>query len=105
MVTTYLAVLKYKGMLAELDWHYVILDEGHKIRNPAAKVSMAVKAIHTPHRIVLTGSPMQNNLQELWSLFDFINPGMLGELPTFLDHFANPIIQGGYMNATPMQVN
>lgn len=47
---------------------------------------------------------MQNNLQELWSLFDFVVPGMLGSLPAFLEHFANPIVQGGYSNATPMQV-
>lgn len=47
---------------------------------------------------------MQNNLQELWSLFDFIIPGMLGTLSTFVEHFANPIMQGGYANATPMQV-
>lgn len=48
---------------------------------------------------------MQNNLQELWSLFDFIVPGMLGALPTFMEHFAQPIMQGGYANATPMQVS
>lgn len=104
ILTTYLGILKYKGIMKELDWHYIILDEGHKIRNPGAKVSVAVKEFRTPHRIMLTGSPMQNNLQELWSLFDFIVPGMLGALPTFMEHFAQPIMQGGYANATPMQV-
>lgn len=98
-------MLKYKGNLIEYNWHYLILDEGHKIRNPSAKISVAVKAIRTPHRLMLTGSPMQNNLQELWSLFDFTNPGMLGTLITFTEHFANPIVQGGFANATPMQVS
>lgn len=48
---------------------------------------------------------MQNNLQELWSLFDFIVPGKLGTQQIFTDHFATPIIQGGYTNASPIQVN
>lgn len=103
LITSYSGILKYKGILTELNWHYVILDEGHKIRNPNAKVSIAAKEFRTPHRIMLTGSPMQNNLQELWSLFDFTNPGMLGSLQIFMEHFANPILQGGYANATYMQ--
>uniref|UniRef100_A0A1Y1KDE8 DNA repair and recombination protein RAD54-like n=1 Tax=Photinus pyralis TaxID=7054 RepID=A0A1Y1KDE8_PHOPY len=103
LITTYSGVLKYKGYLSELPWHYLILDEGHKIRNHNAKVSIAIKQLTTPHRIMLTGSPMQNNLQELWSLFDFIVPGMLGNLTTFMEHVATPIMQGGYTNATPMQ--
>lgn len=104
MVTTYLGILKYKGNLLEHNWHYIVLDEGHKIRNPTAKVSIATKQIRTPHRLLLTGSPMQNNLTELWSLFDFTNPGMLGNLTTFQEHFANPILHGGFANSTPMQV-
>ncbi|EFA07002.2 DNA excision repair protein ERCC-6 [Tribolium castaneum] len=103
LVTSYGGILKYKENLAQFEWHYVILDEGHKIRNPNAKVSVAVKKFRTPHRLMLTGSPMQNNLQELWSLFDFTNPGMLGNLATFMEHFNNPIVQGGFANATPMQ--
>ncbi|XP_044263689.1 DNA excision repair protein ERCC-6-like [Tribolium madens] len=103
LVTSYGGILKYKENLTQFEWHYVILDEGHKIRNPNAKVSVAVKKIRTPHRLMLTGSPMQNNLQELWSLFDFTNPGMLGNLNTFMEHFNNPIVQGGFANATPMQ--
>lgn len=58
----------------------------------------------TPHRLILTGSPLQNNLQELWSLFDFVFPGKLGTLPIFLEQFSVPITQGGYANATSVQV-
>ncbi|XP_066151496.1 DNA excision repair protein ERCC-6-like [Euwallacea fornicatus] len=103
LVTTYAGILKYKGNICEHHWHYLVLDEGHKIRNPSAKATIAVKEIRTPHRIMLTGSPMQNNLTELWSLFDFTNPGMLGNLPTFTEHFSQPILQGGFANASPMQ--
>lgn len=103
LVTTYLGILKYKGNLVDHHWHYLVLDEGHKIRNATAKITVAVKQIKTPHRILLSGSPMQNNLQELWSLFDFTNPGVLGTLNTFTEYFSNPIIQGGFANASPMQ--
>jgi len=58
----------------------------------------------TPHRIILSGSPIQNNLRELWSLMDFVFPGKLGTLPDFMQHFAVPIVQGGYSNATDVQV-
>ncbi|KYQ51971.1 DNA excision repair protein ERCC-6 [Trachymyrmex zeteki] len=103
LITSYNGVLKHKDLLMSSQWHYVILDEGHKIRNPQAKVSRAVKRFATPHRLLLTGSPMQNSLKELWSLFDFILPGKLGTLPVFIEHCAIPITRGGYANATPLQ--
>lgn len=58
----------------------------------------------TPHRVILSGSPIQNNLKELWSLMDFVFPGKLGTLPDFMQHFAVPIVQGGYSNASDVQV-
>lgn len=58
----------------------------------------------TPHRFILSGSPMQNNLKELWSLFDFVFPGKLGTLPVFMEQFSVPITMGGYSNASPVQV-
>lgn len=90
--------------LTKYVWHYIILDEGHKIRNPDSQITNAVKQIKTPHRLILSGSPMQNNLKELWSLFDFIFPGKLGTLPVFMSEFAVPITQGGYTNASQVQI-
>ena len=87
------------------NWHYVILDEGHKIRNPDAKITLVAKCFRTPHRIILSGSPIQNNLKELWSLFDFIFPGKLGTLTAFMENFAVPIVHGGYANANDVQVH
>ena len=63
-----------------------------------------VSQFRTPHRIILSGSPMQNNLRELWSLFDFVFPGKLGTLPVFMTEFSVPITMGGYSNATKVQV-
>ncbi|KAI1718916.1 DNA repair protein rhp26 [Ditylenchus destructor] len=60
--------------------------------------------VRTPHRLILSGSPMQNNLKELWSLIDFIYPGRLGSLKEFVEKFSIPITQGGYANATSIQV-
>ncbi|XP_014212607.1 DNA excision repair protein ERCC-6-like [Copidosoma floridanum] len=103
LVTSYSGVLIHKELIVKFKWHYVILDEGHKIRNPEAKVTKVVKKFLTPHRILLTGSPMQNSLKELWSLFDFILPGKLGTLPVFMEHCAGPITRGGYANASRLQ--
>lgn len=78
--------------------------QGHKIRNPDADVTLVAKQVATVHRIIMTGTPIQNRLQELWSLFDFVFPGKLGTLPVFKAQFALPIQFGGYANASAVQV-
>uniref|UniRef100_A0A3P8NY72 DNA excision repair protein ERCC-6 n=1 Tax=Astatotilapia calliptera TaxID=8154 RepID=A0A3P8NY72_ASTCA len=105
LITSYSAVRNMQETLQLYDWHYIILDEGHKIRNPNAGVTVACKQFRTPHRFILSGSPMQNNLKELWSLFDFVFPGKLGTLPVFMEQFSVPITMGGYSNASPVQVH
>ncbi|KAM9847677.1 DNA excision repair protein ERCC-6 [Aulostomus maculatus] len=104
LITSYSAVRNMQDTLQRYEWHYIILDEGHKIRNPNAGVTTACKQFRTPHRFILSGSPMQNNLKELWSLFDFVFPGKLGTLPVFMEQFSVPITMGGYSNASPVQV-
>ncbi|KAL8186660.1 UNVERIFIED_CONTAM: DNA excision repair protein ERCC-6 [Gekko kuhli] len=104
LITSYSFIRLLQDSIHGYDWHYVILDEGHKIRNPNAAVTVACKQFRTPHRIILSGSPMQNNLKELWSLIDFVFPGKLGTLPVFMEQFSVPITMGGYANASPVQV-
>ncbi|KAM5320816.1 DNA excision repair protein ERCC-6 isoform 4-T5 [Glossophaga mutica] len=104
LITSYSYIRLMQDDISRHDWHYVILDEGHKIRNPNAAITLACKQFRTPHRIIVSGSPMQNNLRELWSLFDFIFPGKLGTLPVFMEQFSVPITMGGYSNASPVQV-
>uniref|UniRef100_A0A671PQ56 DNA excision repair protein ERCC-6 n=1 Tax=Sinocyclocheilus anshuiensis TaxID=1608454 RepID=A0A671PQ56_9TELE len=104
LITSYSYIRIMQDYIQKYDWHYVILDEGHKIRNPNAGVTMACKQFRTPHCFILSGSPMQNNLKELWSLFDFVFPGKLGTLAIFLEQFSVPITMGGYANASPVQV-
>ncbi|KAJ2945865.1 hypothetical protein O0L34_g4771 [Tuta absoluta] len=103
LLITYAGIVRYSADLLARKWHYLILDEGHKIRNPETQVSKYVKKFQTPHKLLITGSPMQNSLQELWSLFDFMRPGLLGTYNAFMEHFAQPITQGGYANATDLQ--
>ncbi|CEP17812.1 hypothetical protein [Parasitella parasitica] len=104
VITTYSGVQNYREILLKHRWGYVVLDEGHKIRNPDSGTTLAIKQFKTPHRIILSGTPIQNNLKELWSLFDFIFPGRLGTLPIFQTQFSVPIGIGGYANATNVQV-
>jgi DNA excision repair protein ERCC-6 len=104
LVTTYASVQIYGDMLATIDWGYAVLDEGHKIRNPNAAVTIACKELRTPNRIILSGTPIQNNLVELWSLFDFVYPMRLGTLVDFRMQIEVPIKIGGYANASHLQI-
>ena len=104
LIVSYTGIRGHLKDLLRFNWHYLILDEGHKIRNPEAQITVAVKRFPTPHRLILSGSPIQNSLKELWSLFDFVFPGKLGTLPVFMMEFAVPITQGGYSNANKLEV-
>ena len=77
VITTYALAQRY-GWLAEYNWNYVILDEAQAIKNPGTKQTRAVKKIPASNRIAMTGTPVENRLSDLWSLFDFVNPGLLG---------------------------
>ncbi|MCJ1350861.1 MAG: hypothetical protein MMC33_000842 [Icmadophila ericetorum] len=104
LVTTYAGLQSHAELLIPIDWEYAVLDEGHKIRNPNAAITIYCKELRTANRIILSGTPMQNNLVELWSLFDFIFPMRLGTLVNFRNQFEIPIKQGGYANASNLQV-
>ncbi|KAF5855669.1 hypothetical protein ETB97_008819 [Aspergillus alliaceus] len=104
LVTTYSGLQTYTPLLIPVEWGCAVLDEGHKIRNPNTSITIHCKELRTPHRIILSGTPMQNNLTELWSLFDFVFPMRLGTLVNFRNQFEFPIRQGGYANASNLQV-
>lgn len=104
LVTTYSGLQTYAELLIPTDWEYAVLDEGHKIRNPNTAITIYCKELRTHNRVILSGTPMQNNLTELWSLFDFVFPMRLGTLVNFRNQFEIPIKQGGYANASNLQV-
>ncbi|CAO1598479.1 DNA repair protein rhp26 [Xanthoria calcicola] len=104
LVTTYTGMQTYAELLIPVEWEYAVLDEGHKIRNPNTAITIYCKELRTANRVILSGTPMQNNLVELWSLFDFVFPMRLGTLVNFRSQFEIPIRQGGYANASNLQV-
>jgi len=103
LVTTYSGLQTYAEFLIPTEWECAILDEGHKIRNPNTAITIHCKELRTPNRIILSGTPMQNNLTELWSLFDFVFPMRLGTLVNFRNQFEFPIKRGGYANASNLE--
>jgi non-specific serine/threonine protein kinase len=95
-ITTYAMVLRLDG-LKQIKWSVVLLDEAQAIKNPAAKQSKSIKQLDSRMRVVMTGTPIENNLINLWSLFDFLNRGLLGtirEFSAFAKRLAND--PGGY---------
>ena len=91
VITSYDICRNDVDVIVALNWNYCVLDEGHLIKNPKAKVTQAVKRLSSNHRLILSGTPIQNNVFELWSLFDFLMPGFLGTEKVFHDRFAKPI--------------
>jgi SNF2 family DNA or RNA helicase len=91
IIGTYATIRNDASLLREIDWRYVILDEAHFIKNSAAATTKAIKTIPARHRLALTGTPIQNRLTELWSLFDFLMPEFLGRQMRFRENYEDPI--------------
>ncbi|KAI5958274.1 MOT1 [Candida theae] len=91
VVTSYDVSRNDVEFLSSIDYNYCVLDEGHIIKNANSKLSKSVKRIKAEHRLILSGTPIQNNVLELWSLFDFLMPGFLGTEKVFHEKFAKPI--------------
>ncbi len=95
VLTSYPILIRDEEKLAQQPWHYVILDEAHAIKNRKSRVHQSVRAMDSRHRLCLTGTPVENHLGELWSLFDFLNPGLLGSEERFRSWYRIPIEKYG----------
>ncbi|MCE2786484.1 MAG: DEAD/DEAH box helicase [Sphingobacteriales bacterium] len=91
IITTYGTVRVDIDILKDFKFNYVILDESQSIKNPNSLSSRAVKQLRASHKLVLTGTPIENSIQELWSQLSFINPGLVGSLQSFTERFVTPI--------------
>ena len=91
IITTYQIALRDIEEFRKLKFSFIIADEAQKIKNSESKTTKAIKSLNCPRRIALSGTPLENNLSELWSLFDFILPGYLRNLKYFRKEFANKI--------------
>ena len=91
VVTTYGLLQNDIDRIAEVDWRAAVLDEAQAIKNAATKRARAARAVPAGFRLITTGTPIQNNLMDLHSLFGFVNPGLLGSLAHYRESFALPI--------------
>jgi superfamily II DNA or RNA helicase len=95
VITTYPLVARDREQLAAIPLHLLVLDEAHAIKNDGAQVAEAVRRLEARHRLCLSGTPIENHLGELWSLFDFLMPGLLGSRDDFHQSYREPIEQRG----------
>ena len=95
VVTSYGTLRRDIGLLSEVDWHVVALDEAQQVKNPDTLGARAVRRLRSRHCVALTGTPVENRLRELWSVLDLTNPGLLGPRARFERRFTNPIERRG----------
>lgn len=91
VITTYDVLTGHEFSFAKQDFSVVICDEAQRIKNPAAQVTLAVKKLKAKFRVACTGTPVENSLADLWCLFDFVQPGLLGGLESFFRAYRRPI--------------
>ena len=91
IITTYQLLIRDQETLLAQDYHVLIIDEAQFIKNPRTKINQIVQKLHARHRLCLTGTPMENHLGELWALFNFLIPGLLGDNRQFQRLFRVPI--------------
>ncbi len=95
VLTSYALLHRDLETLRRVEWSSVALDEAQNIKNPSTKQAQAARALPAMQKIALTGTPVENRLQELWSIFQFLNPGYLGSQRAFKSNFATPIERYG----------
>ncbi|EFP09491.1 CRE-ISW-1 protein [Caenorhabditis remanei] len=92
--TTYEMMLKVKTQFKKLNWKYVIIDEAHRIKNEKSKLSETVRELNSKNRLLITGTPLQNNLHELWSLLNFLLPDIFTSSDDFDSWFSSDAMSG-----------
>ena len=93
ILTTYQLAQRDEEKYKDKRFLYIILDEAQKIKNPKTKMAIAIKSFHSEHKLALSGTPIENHLGELWSIFDFLMRGFLDNLKLFKSFYQNPIEQ------------
>ncbi len=94
VITSYALLRRDEELLSSVGFRYVILDEAQHIKNPLSATARAAKRVPSERRLALTGTPIENRLSEIWSIMDFVSPGLLGSLKAFEERYARPIERG-----------
>lgn len=96
LLTTYEYVMRDKSVLGKVQWRYLVIDEGHRMKNASCKLTEIIAKYYTaPRRLLLTGTPLQNNLPELWALLNFLLPSIFKSSDSFDQWFSAPFAGGG----------
>lgn len=95
VVTTYSLLARDLRVLSAVPWHRLVFDEAQHVKTPATQVTRAARSLQAPHRLALTGTPVENRLADLHSLMEVVNPGLLGTAKSFQDRVATPIEDEG----------
>lgn len=103
IITSYALLRRDEELFKSLDLDYAILDEAQHIKNPMSATAAAAKRLRAKKRLALTGTPIENRLSEIWSIFDFVSPGLLGPLQKFEERFAKPINDGDHKTAARLR--
>ncbi|MGF1465738.1 MAG: SNF2-related protein [Sandaracinaceae bacterium] len=103
MVTSYALLRRDEELLEDLGFRYVVLDEAQNIKNPMSATARAAKRLKSDRRLALTGTPIENRLSEIWSIFDFVSPGLLGSLKSFEERYSRPIDRGDEESAAKLR--
>ena len=93
VITSYALVRRDIEKLRKINFRYIILDESQNIKNALSQTAQAVKTLNAPHKLALSGTPIENKLEELWSVFDFLMPGFLFNISEFNFRYVNPIME------------
>lgn len=103
IITSYALLRRDIDLLKKLRLDYAILDEAQAIKNPLSATAASAKELDAARRLALTGTPIENRLSEIWSIFEFVSPGLLGPLQKFEERFARPIDQGDSKTAARLR--
>jgi SNF2 family DNA or RNA helicase len=103
IITSYALLRRDIDLLKKLRLDYAIMDEAQNIKNPLSATAQAAKELTAKRHLALTGTPIENRLSEIWSIFEFVSPGLLGPLPKFEERFARPIDQGDSKQAARLR--
>ncbi|NXO00765.1 RA54B protein, partial [Rhinopomastus cyanomelas] len=100
LIISYEMLLRSLDQIQSIEFNLLICDEGHRLKNTAIKTTTALSSLSCERRIILTGTPIQNDLQEFYALIEFVNPGILGSLSTYRKIYEEPIVRSREPSAT-----
>jgi DNA repair and recombination protein RAD54B len=104
MLINYERVVKFIDELSKMSFDLIICDEGHRLKSQTNKSAKAIKSLQTSKRILLTGTPIQNDLGEFYTMVDFVNPSLLESYTNFKKVYENPIVKSRQPNAGQSQI-